>query len=500
MIKSNVHRSCAGYLRASKTFLKFMRMKKFFLRFALILLIANTANAQTKTDFLWGVASAAYQVEGAYQADGKGESKWDFLTNKVGVTQFVTGEKQTGNVSINMYDRTQYLKDIALMKSLGVNAYRFSLDWSRIIPDGSGAVNEKGLAHYDQLIDDVKEAGLEPVVTLYHFDYPVALMHKGGWANPDMIKWYTNYASVVLKRYGKKVKKFITFNEPYIEFFLAEYLMNVEQSKEPAAVRYAKGMRKAHNQLLANAAVTKLYRGMKLGGSIGITLNLGPVLPYDAKNPADAKVVPLQDALLNRLFLDPLYKGSYPKQAMDSFRKYDPSFRATAADMQFIAANKPDFLGINYYAPAAAKYDAAEPFSVSWIGNNPDSIKAYSGPNRPEYLHKLLIRLKTEYGNPAMMITENGASFPSDDVKEGNAVKDPLRTDYIQRHVEAALKAKEEGADLKGYFVWSGWDNFEWVSGYTKRFGIIYVDFQTQERTPKQSYYAYQKIIRQNKK
>ncbi|MEY2867985.1 MAG: hypothetical protein RIR01_385, partial [Bacteroidota bacterium] len=164
----------------------------------------------TEKPFLWGVATAAYQVEGGYQADGKGESKWDFLTNKVGVTQFIIGQKQTGNVAINMYDRTQYLKDIQLMKELGVNSYRFSLDWSRIIPDGIGAVNEKALDHYDVLIDDLKAAGIEPVVTLYHFDYPFTLVQKGGWGNPEMINWYKNYAQIVFKRYGKKVKHFIT--------------------------------------------------------------------------------------------------------------------------------------------------------------------------------------------------------------------------------------------------------------------------------------------------
>ncbi|MCU7549717.1 family 1 glycosylhydrolase [Chitinophagaceae bacterium LB-8] len=457
----------------------------------------KATGTHTSNNFLWGVATAAYQVEGAYQADGKGESKWDFLTNKVGVTQFVIGEKQTGNVAANMYDRTQYLKDIQLLKQLGVNAYRFSLDWSRIIPDGTGAVNEKALAHYDRLIDDVIAAGLEPVVTLYHFDYPVALLHKGGWGNPDMIKWYTNYASVVLKRYGKKVKKFITFNEPYIEFYLVEYMLNLDQSKEPANVRYAIGMQKAHRQLLANAAVTKMYHNLNLGGSIGITLNLSPCVPMDGNNPADVKATVLQDALLNRLFLDPLFKGTYPKQAMDSIRKYDPQFQPSEEEMNLIAANKPDFLGINFYAPAFVKYNEQAPMSTSWMDNNPDSVKAHSGPVRPEYLYQLLMQLKSEYGNPVTMITENGAGFAGEDIKDGNTVKDSLRADYIKRHIDAALKAKREGAQLKGYMVWSGWDNFEWVFGYSKRFGIIYVDFTTQQRTPKQSFYTYQRIIQQ---
>ena len=458
-------------------------------------------DAQQKEKFLWGVATAAYQVEGAYQADGKGESKWDFLTNKVGVTQFTIGEKQTGNVSINMYDRTQYLQDIQLMKKLGVNAYRFSLDWSRIIPDGNGAVNEKGLAHYDQLIDDVIAAGLEPVVTLYHFNFPLALLQKGGWANPEMINWYSNYASIVFNRYGKKVKKFITFNEPYIEFFVAEYLMNIDQSKEPANTRFAKGMVKAHHELLANATVIKMYHDLKLGGSIGMTLNLSPCIPWDANSQEDLKATGLQDQLLNRMFLDPLFKGSYPAQALDSFQKYDPSFKPTAAEMALLASQKPDFLGVNFYAPAQVKHDVNEPMGITWLGNNSDSVKMNNGPVRPEYLQKLLMRIKNEYGNPATIITENGAGFSNnEDTVINGKVNDALRSDYIKRHIASALQAKQAGANLKGYFVWSGWDNFEWIFGYTVRFGIIHVNFETQKRIPKQSYYTYQSILKQQVK
>ena len=476
-------------------------MKKIIVSFLIVWLTISFVFAQKKQDFLWGVASAAYQVEGAYKADGKGESKWDFLTNKVGVTQFIIGQKQTGNVAINLYDRKQYMQDIELMKKLGVNTYRFSLDWSRIIPDGNGAVNEKALAHYDLLIDDIKAAGLEPIVTLYHFDFPFALMQKGGWGNPEMINWYVNYASIVLKRYGKKVKKFITFNEPYIEFFLVEYLLNLDQSKEPANVRYAKGMAKAHNELLANAKVIKMYHDLKLDGNIGVTLNLSPCVPWDANNPKDVKATALQDKLLNTIFLDAVFKGTYPAEAMDSIKKYDPSFDPTAEEMVLLASAKPDFLGVNFYAPAFVKYDENSPMSTSWMGNDPDTlIKSNNGPVRPEYLYKLLMRIKNEYGNPVTMITENGAGFENDDIKIGNKVNDTLRADYIKRHIAAALQAKKEGANLTGYMVWSGWDNFEWVFGFTKRFGIIYVDFDTQERTPKKSFYTYQSIIKEQKK
>jgi beta-glucosidase len=458
----------------------------------------NETSNKTTEPFLWGVATCAYQVEGAYQTDGKGESKWDFLTNKVGITQMIIGEKQTGNVSINMYDRTQYLKDIQLMKELGVNSYRMSLDWSRIIPDGVGAVNEKALAHYDVLIDDLLAAGIEPFVTLYHFDYPAVLLQKGGWGNPEMENWWLNYATIVLKRYGHKVKHFITFNEPYIEFFLVENMTTAPHDAPLSKEFYMSQMQKAHRQLMTNAKITKIYHDLKLNGEIGIVLNLNPAAPWDATKPADVEAAKFQDVLINDLFLDPLYKGNYPKMALDSFAKYNPTFKPSSEDMAFISAQKPDFLGVNYYAPAIVKGEDT-PMSLKWLDNNPDSIKSNIGPVRPEYLYKILMRLKTEYSNPKVYITENGTGFKQEDVKVNGKINDPMRADYIKRHIESVLNAKKEGANVNGYMVWSGWDNFEWVAGYTKRLGLIYVDFQTQERTPKQSFYEYQKVIKANK-
>lgn len=448
--------------------------------------------------FLWGVATCAYQVEGAYQTDGKGESKWDFLTNTVRITEKIVGKNMMGNVSINMYDRTQYLKDIALMKELGLNSYRMSLDWSRIIPDGTGAVNEVALKHYDVLIDDLLAAGIEPFVTLYHFDYPAVLLKKGGWANPEMPNWYYNYASVVLKRYGQKVKHFITFNEPYIEFFLVENLLTSENPGNISKEKYMSQMQKAHAQMLINARVIKLYHDMKLKGEIGIVLNVNPAAAWDEKNAADIKTAEFQDILINGLFLDPLYKGRYPNMALDSLAKYNPTFKPSAEDMAFIAAQKPDFLGINFYAPAIVRGEDTA-MSLKWLDNNPDAIKSNVGPVRPEYLYKMLMRLKNDYGNPKVYITENGTGYVSEDVKINGKIIDPMRADYIKKHVEWSLKAKSEGANLNGYMVWSGWDNFEWVSGYSKRLGLIYVDFETQERTPKQSFYEYQQIIKNTK-
>lgn len=473
-------------------------MKKYiFLLLAGCFVSANCA--KKKEPFLWGVATCAYQVEGGYQADGKGESKWDFLTNTVGITQFIIGEKQTANVSINMYDRAQYLKDIQLMKELGVTCYRMSVDWSRIIPDGTGAPNELALKHYDVLIDDLLAAGIEPFVTIYHFDYPNVLMQKGGWGNPEMKNWYLNYATIVIQRYGQKVKHFITFNEPYIEFFLVENMLTAPKDAPLSKEFYMSQMQKAHRQLMANAQITKVYHDLNLKGEIGIVLNLNPGVAWDATKTADVEAAKFQDILINDLFLDPIFKGRYPQPALDSLAKYNPGFQPGAEDMAFIAAQKPDFLGINFYAPAIVKGEDS-PMSLKWLDNNPDSMKSNMGPVRPEYLYEILMRLKNEYGNPKMYITENGTGFPSEDVKVGGKINDPMRADYIKRHVEHALKAKREGANLNGYMVWSGWDNFEWVSGYTKRMGLIYVDFQTQERTPKQSYFEYKKIIEASRK
>jgi beta-glucosidase len=464
----------------------------------LLLFCSNFLSAQPKK-FYWGVATAAYQVDGNYQVDGKGESKWDFLTNKVGITQFTIGQKQTGNVSINMYNREQYLKDIQLMKKLGINSYRFSLDWSRIIPDGTGAVNETALKHYDVLIDDLLAAGIEPFVTIYHFDYPNVLMQKGGWGNPEMENWYLNYATTVIKRFGKKVKKFITFNEPYIEFFLVENMLTAPQGQPLSKEFYMSQMQKAHRLLMANAKTIKIYHDLKLKGEIGIVLNLNPGMPWNEKNAADLAAAKFQDVLINDLFLDALYKGRYPQMALDSLAKYNPSFKPAAEDMALLQKNKPDFLGINYYAPAMVKGDDS-PMSLKWLDNNTDSVKTGMGPNRPGHLYQLLMRLKKEYGNPEMYITENGASFTNgEDTLVNGKVNDLQRASYIKQHVAAALHAKKEGANLNGYIVWSGWDNFEWVSGFTKRLGLIYVDFTTQQRTPKQSFYEYQKIIKEHK-
>jgi len=236
---------------------------------------------------------------------------------------------------------------------------------------------------------------------------------------------------------------------------------------------------------------------MDLDGKIGITFNLSPCLPFDPNNPDDVSVVSLQDELLNRIVLDPVFKGKYPEKALAAIQKYNSEFQPLEQDMDIILKNQPDFLGINFYAPALVKKDDNAPLGVSWMGNNTDDVIMANGPVLPEELFNLLLRIKNEYGDPDIIITENGASFENEEDKVINGqVIDTYRTNYIQRHIAAAEKAIENGVKLKGYFVWSGWDNFEWVFGYSVRFGIIHVDFDTQKRTPKKSFYWYQSFLK----
>ena len=451
--------------------------------------------------FVWAVASASYQVEGAYQEDGKGESNWDVYTNRYRITQPLTGKVQTGNIAIKAYDRTQYLKDIALMKALGVTAYRFSISWARILPEGTGKVNEMGIQHYKTFIDDLLASGIQPMITLFHWDLPQTLQEQGGWTNPQSVHWFEDYAILLFKRFGNKVKTYITFNEPQVDLFLFGSIIDnmIHKKKAPFLItseQWAERATAAHNLLLANATVIRDFHRFKLPGRIGITLSLSPTIPQDPNNPEDVKAATIVDGLDLRWFLDPLFKGKYPEDILTLFQQYNKTFKPTAEDYALFAANKPDFLGVNFYAPQYIRPDKNMAFGVSVLPKNPDSVPMFNGPVRPEYLYKILMRLKNEYGNPVMLITENGAGFGSkDDSLVNHQVHDSLRTDYIRRHIDTAMQARKDGANLQGYTVWSIFDNFEWIFGYDRRFGIVYVNFKTQERIPKQSYYEYQKII-----
>lgn len=455
--------------------------------------------------FLWGAASAAYQVEGGWQDGGRGLCKWDIYTNEERITEKVVGVQHTGNVAINTQDRGQYLEDIGLMRDLGLDAYRFSLSWPRILPEGTGQVNGEGVDYYSRFVDDLLAAGITPLVTLYHWDFPAGLFADGGWHNRDSVDWFRDYASVVFDALGDRVRHFITMNEPFIDIFYMDLIAeNMRASRsEPyrfTSEQYGRQAPAMHNLLLANAETVAEFRRRGQEGMIGIALPLYPTVTLDPEKPANVAAAKLTDGLINRWPLDAVFKGTYPQDAMAALQAENTDFVVPEADMATIRANPVDFLGVNFYSPALVRYDPAGPLGIDRDAN-PDAIKSFNGPVRPDALHDLLIRIRDEYGNPPVMITENGAGFgDGDEVRDGDLIRDPHRADYIRRHAEATLRARQEGCDIRGYMVWSLFDNFEWIQGYTRRFGMVHVDFETQERTPKQSFFLYRDLIARHRR
>ena len=309
------------------------------------------------TTFLWGAASAAYQVEGAWQAQGKGLSNWDVYTNVYRVTEPVCGKQETGNVAINAYDRAQYLEDIALMKSLGLTAYRFSMAWTRLLPDGVGRINEAGVAHYQRFVDDLIEAGIEPMVTLFHWDMPQALEDRGGWLSRDSIDWFRNYARVVREALGDRVSKFITFNEPFIDLFLIEPMVeNVKGGMgSPFAITEAQYVPPVRGDASLDDRERADDRRLSCGRlcrQIGLALPLMPMIPQTADSADDIAAAAIGDAVINRWCLDAMFKGRYPDEIMAAFGPRNPDFVVIEADFAVLAANRPDFVGVNFYAPA----------------------------------------------------------------------------------------------------------------------------------------------------
>jgi beta-glucosidase len=452
--------------------------------------------------FLWGTATAAYQVEGRWQADGKGLSVWDVYTN---VDRMAAGG-ETANIALNMYDRAQYLQDIALLAGLGVNAYRFSINWPRILPDGTGAPNPAGIAYYRRLVADLKAAGIEPLVTLYHWELPQALAERGGWANREVVDWFRHYAGVVFDSLGQDVKLFLALNEPSTDLGFTVYAKQCRETPRrepvpltplpPAAFSWFPGARMVHHQQLAAAAAIEEYRKRSLPGRIAaVAMLLIPALPASGSE-ADAKAAWLADGLMNRIYLDPMLKGAYPDDVASTLRAVGAELPIESGDMEFIARNRADYLGVNFYSGFSFAADPAAGDNWGLRMTTPVSpADPYNGPVRPDLFTAGLLRVKADYGNPPMMITENGTGFAGDDELVDGQVNDARRSDYLIRHVAALGEAIRQGADVQGYFHWSSHDNFEWISGFGRRFGLIYVDFPGQQRIPKRSAAVYRALI-----
>ncbi|RDI96294.1 beta-glucosidase [Meiothermus sp. QL-1] len=421
-------------------------------------------------DFTWGTATSAYQIEGAVAEDGRGVSIWDTFSHTPGKTH--GGE--TGDVACDHYHR--YLEDIALMRALGVNAYRFSLAWPRVFPEGQGVPNPKGLAFYDRLVDALLTAGITPWVTLYHWDLPQALEDRGGWPARETAYAFAAYADGVSRHLGDRVKHWITLNEPWCSAYLGYGAGVHAPGKQDLGLFLAA----AHHLLLGHGLAVNVLRQNVPDARVGITLNLSPGHPA-SPHPDDVAAARRYDGFQNRWYLDPLYGYGYPPDMLALYKEAAPPVQP--GDLELIATPT-DFLGLNYYSRAVVQHSPQPPHRFAYVRVGEERT-AMDWEVYPEGLLELLRRLSREYRPKAIYITENGAAYP--DVVEDGDIQDTERVRYLERHLAQCLLALREGVPLKGYFVWSLLDNFEWAEGYSKRFGLVYVDFATQARRLKAS-------------
>ncbi len=436
--------------------------------------------------FLWGAATAAYQIEGAWNEDGKGESIWDrFVRRKYNVLN-----NDTGDVACDHYHLMP--QDVALMKELGMQTYRFSLSWPRILPQGRGAVNEKGLDFYDRLVDNLLAAKILPNATLNHWDFPQAFQDIGGWLNRDSIDWFTDYARVVFDKLGDRVPMWSTHNEPWVIAFRG----NAMGTHAPGLCDYSKAYQTAHHLLISHGKTVELFRQDGYKGQIGIVLNLGHFEPGSERESDRAACQRAYEENV-ALFLDPLFLGRYPEMLFDWIGPHAPQVEGG----DFTSINQPiDFLGVNYYTTEVISYAleggllkaSRVPVSSPGLGHTEMGWGIH-----PAGLTAVLLNVKEKYGNPTMYITENGCGY-KEVPDEKDFVSDWNRVNFLRVHFLAAQDAIQAGVNLRGYYVWSLMDNFEWAKGYGPRFGIVRINYETMSRTPKQSAHWYREVIAQN--
>jgi beta-glucosidase len=447
--------------------------------------------------FLWGAATAAYQIEGATDEDGRGRSIWDAFSHTPG--KVYRGD--TGDTACDHYHRLD--EDLDLMAELGLKAYRFSVAWPRIQPEGRGPANEGGLDFYRRLVDGLRERGIEPMLTLYHWDLPQALEDQyGGWTSRETSERFAEYAGIVYGALKDEVRYWITLNEPWVSAWMGHgYGVHAPGHADPA-----KALSVTHHLLLGHGLALGAMRAAGDPGDnqLGVTLNLHPAVAARDRD-ADREAARRVDGQANRLYLDPLFRGTYPEDIVSFYRERGvdgPPVRD--GDLEKISAPV-DFLGVNYYFRHHVRDDPdggppEMPFSdLRARGIVPHAAEktAMGWPVEPEGLTQILVRLKDEYGNPPLYVTENGRAVHDYVDPEGN-VKDEERISYLDAHFRAAREAMERGADLRGYMVWSLLDNFEWAEGYSKRFGLVFVEYGTQRRIPKASARWYAGVIERN--
>ncbi|KIH98321.1 beta-glucosidase [Streptomonospora alba] len=452
-------------------------------------------------DFRFGAATASYQIEGAVHEGGRGPSIWDTYSHTPGAVD----RGETGDVACDHYHR--YREDVGLLRELGVDAYRFSIAWPRIQPDGSGPANPEGLAFYDRLVDELLAAGVEPVATLYHWDLPQALEDEGGWRVRSTAERFGEYARIVADRLGDRITRWITHNEPFCAAFIGH-----------AIGRHAPGTREgtpalatAHHLLLSHGLATRQLRASAAEhdrrAEVGITLNLERIIPA-TDSAEDRAAADRAETLHNRIWLDPLLCGHYPRNEDETWAELaDGSYRREG-DLEIIGQPL-DFMGINYYRPGKIKdapYDEPDParrtatdIRTSAVPFDGVRLTQMDWPVMPETFADLLVDLQRRYPDlPPVLVTENGSAEADLDRSDEGRVHDADRIDYVRGHLDAVAEAIKAGVDVRGYFVWSLMDNFEWAFGYDRRFGIVRVDYESLERIPKDSYYWYRDLVREH--
>jgi beta-glucosidase len=432
--------------------------------------------------FLWGCATSAYQIEGSPLADGAGPSIWQRFAQTPG--RIVGGD--SGDIACDHYHRMR--DDVALMKRLGLTAYRFSINWGRVLPEGRGRVNAAGLGFYERLVDELLGAGITPMATLYHWDLPQALDDRGGWLNPDVAHWFADYASLLYKTLDDRVPLWATLNEPWVVAdggYMHGVLAPGHRSANEAAIA-------AHNLMRSHAAGVRAYRAQGRH-QIGLVVNIEPKHLAPGASDADRHARDLADAYMNRQYLDPALLGRYPDELREVFGAAWPDWPAAEVEALKVPV---DFLGLNYYTRAVVQHDPKGWPVPAAPQRQPGGIYTETGWElHPQSLADTLVWMHERYGGLPLYVTENGAAFYDPPSAIDGRVDDPLRVHYLRTHIAAVADAIQRGADVRGYCAWSLFDNLEWALGFSKRFGLVHVDFQTQQRTPKASAEFYARVI-----
>jgi beta-glucosidase len=436
-------------------------------------------NLELPDDFLWGAATAAYQVEGAVKADGRGESIWDRFAATPGKVR--NGE--TGEVACDFYRR--YPEDIALMKELGLGAFRFSIAWPRVLPDGRGRVNQAGLDFYDRLVDALLDAGIRPFATLYHWDLPQALEDAGGWPVRETAQAFVDYVEAVANRLGDRVTDWTTHNEPFCSSWLG-YGHGVHAPGRSSA---ADALAAAHHVLLSHGWAVDVLRRECPRAEVGIVLDSWPAHPA-SDDDADREAAQIADGVRNRWFFDPVLRGRYPVDTLEHFEPLSPPVED--GDLAAIAVPV-DFVGVNNYSRTLVRADPAGGAPLE-VRSPTAQLTDMGWEIYPDGLAEVLRRLHDDYAAPSLYVTENGAAFADVRTHDGR-IHDNERCEYLTAYIEAVSRTIARGVPVRGYFAWSLLDNFEWAYGYSKRFGLVYVDYPTLERVPKDSFYRYRDLI-----